>query len=57
MASIIILNIVTGDIVTVVLVDGVVTQMHAGIPQIAASVVVLDCCKPDKYFVPKPKYF
>ena len=48
MASIIILNIVTGDVVTVVLVDGVVTQMHAGIPQIAASVVVLDCCKPDK---------
>ena len=44
--SIIILNIVTGDVVRVILVDAVVAEVHARVPQVAPRVVVLDRGEP-----------
>ena len=46
MTSIIILNIVTSDIVRVILVDAVVAEVHARVPQVAPCVVVLDRGEP-----------
>jgi hypothetical protein len=40
------IGIVTLDIVRMVLVDAVVAEMHARIPQILACGIIPHCCKP-----------
>ena len=46
MAPVVILNVVARHVIRMIFIDGVVAQMHAGIPEIAPTHVVLDCGEP-----------